>query len=221
MGRESTAEAHVRAKTNTRLAPVPLHCLQPLHYGNRCDLFKWKSKPRKHPARSVSGVVRICSFLCLLALWIPNARADPVSELASFSVFDKVNLAQLSKGEYKTVRSGSSGNARYLSVQTAYVAPFPPAELLAKMRSWNPTRYPELKVYLHSDSATDFSRLQKAPDNSAVVYLASATAQRSSDLQLSAAEMKLLPGESFARYPGRKFCSGRVRRWKLGAASLR
>ena len=29
----------------------------------------------------------------LLAFWIPNTFADPVSELASFSVFDKVDLA--------------------------------------------------------------------------------------------------------------------------------
>ena len=109
------------------------------------------------------------------------------------------------------MRSGSAGNARYLAVQTVYVVPDSPAEVLAKMRSWNPARYPELKVYLHSDSGTNFSRLQNAPDNSAVRYLANATSQRSSDLQLSAAEMKLLPGESGApdvrqhRRFGRKF----------------
>jgi hypothetical protein len=55
-----------------------------------------------------------------------------------------------------------------------------------------------LKVYLHVDSATNFSRLQNLPDNSAVRYLVNATSQRSTDLQLSAAEMKLLPGENFA-----------------------
>jgi hypothetical protein len=120
----------------------------------------------------------------------PLVRADAVSELAGFSVFPKVDLAQLSKGEAKPVRSGSSGNARYLAVQTAYVVPGSPAGVLAKMRSWNPARYPDLKVYLHSDSGSDFARLQSAPSNSAVNYLVTATAQHSSDLQLSAAEMK-------------------------------
>lgn len=134
----------------------------------------------------------------MLALWIPNALAEPVSELASFSVFDKVDLVQLRKNDAKPVRSGSSGSPRYLSVQTVYVAPLPPAELLAKMRSWNPTRHPELKIYLHVDSAINFSRLQNLPDNSAVRYLVNATSQRSADLQLSVAEMKLLPGENFA-----------------------
>lgn len=158
----------------------------------------------------VSLPVRIFSLICLLALWIPNALADPGSELASFSVFDKVDLAQLRNNDAKPVRGGSLGSARYLSVQTVYVAPFPPAELLAKMRSWNPTRHPELKVYLHIDSGSNFSRLQNAPDNSAVRYLTNATSQRSSDLQLSAAEMKLLPGESFAS-TWTKILSGRAR----------
>ena len=139
-------------------------------------------------------ILGVCALTALIVGGNPLARADAVAELASFSVFPKVDLAQLSKGESKPIRSGSTGNARYLAVQTAYVVPGSPAELLAKMRSWNPARHSELKVYLHSDSASDFSRLQNAPDNSAVRYLASTTAQRSSDLQLSAAEMKQLPG---------------------------
>jgi hypothetical protein len=141
-------------------------------------------------------------LLMLPFVAISTARGDAAAELASFSVFPKVDLLQLSKDDAKPVRSGSSGSARYLSVQTVYVAPLPPPELLAKMRSWNPTRHPELKVYLHADSATNFSQLQNAPSNSAVRYLATATAQHSSDLQLSAAEMKQLPGESGADQSG-------------------
>jgi len=151
------------------------------------------------PAMSPSGKLLQTVRLAILAMSIlaatSSARADAVSELAGFSVFPKVDLAQLNRGDAKPLRSGSSGGARYLAVQTAYVAPDPPAELLSKMRSWNPSRHPELKVYLHGESATDYSRLQNAPSNSAVRYLASATAQRSSDLQLSAAEMKQLSAE--------------------------
>lgn len=146
----------------------------------------------------VSKWVKIFPFLCLLALSSPNALADASAELASFSVFPKVDLAQLSKGDVKPVRGGSLGGARTLFVQTAYVAPHPPAALLAKMRGWNPASHPELKVYLHIDSASNFARLQNPPDNSAVRDLTTATSQNSSDLQLSAAERKLLPGENFA-----------------------
>jgi hypothetical protein len=171
---------------------------------------------------------RLAALLMLPLGAISSAQADAVSELASFSVFPKVDLAQLSKGEAKPMRSGSAGGARYLSVQTAYVAPLPPAELLAKMRNWNPTRHPELKVYLHSESATNFSRLQSAPDNPAVRYLTTATAQRSSDLQLSAAEMKQLPGESIADQTGMspiiastwtKILSGRAQAFASGGSS--
>ena len=135
----------------------------------------------------------LMAALSLLPLSVSTARGDAASELASFSVFPKVDLAQLSKAEAKPVRSGSGGSNRYLTVQTAYVAPLPPAAVLAKMRSWNPARYPELKVYLHTDGASNFSRLQSAPNNSAVGYLATATTQHSSDLQLSAAEAGQLP----------------------------
>lgn len=136
--------------------------------------------------------------LMLPFLAVANARADAAAELASFSVFPKVDLTQLKKGEARPVRSGGAANARHLAIQTAYVVPLPPTEVLAKMRSWNPTRHPELKVFLHTDSATNFSRLQSAPNNSAVGYLAGATAQHSSDLQLSVAEAKQLPASGTA-----------------------
>lgn len=122
----------------------------------------------------------------------PAARADAVAELAAFSVFPKTDLVALSKGDAKPLRGPSSGNARYLTVQTAYVVPQPPSAVLGEMRTWNPASHAELKVYLHGESTTDFSRLRNAPNNAVVGYLVSATAQRSSDLQLSAAEVKLL-----------------------------
>lgn len=149
--------------------------------------------PRRNP---VSNGVKIFALVCSLAFPASSVLADPVSELASFSVFPKVDLAQLSKGDVKPVRGGSLGSARNLFVQTVYVAPHPPDALLAKMRGWNPARHPELKVYLHIEGA-NFSRLQNPPDNSAIRYLMTATSQNSGDLQLSAAEKKMLPGENF------------------------
>ena len=161
--------------------------------------------------------VKIFSFLCLVAFSAATAlAADPAAELASFSVFPKVDLAQLSKGDVKPVRGGSLGGARTLFVQTVYVAPHPPDALLAKMRSWNPARHPELKVYLHVEGS-NFSRLQNPPDNSAVRDLMTKTSQSSSDLQLSAAERKLLPGENFASVWA-KILSGRVASGVTGGA---
>ena len=163
-----------------------------------------------HTCRPISRSLALFAVLLLLPFGaIPAARGDAVAELAGFSVFPRVDLAQLSKGDAKPVRGGSSGSGRYLSVQTVYVAPIPPAALLARMRGWNPASHPELKVYLHVDSGSNFSALQNVPDNSAVRYLTNATSQRSADLQLSAAEMKLLPGENFASV-WTKILSGRA-----------
>ena len=146
---------------------------------------------------------------CILAAQLTVAHgaaaADPAAELAKFSVFKKANLAQLTAPEQKPLRGPGSG--RFLSVQTAYVVPRSPSEQLAAMRSWNGSRHGELKVFMHTElpgspSAANFSRLQNAPNNPAVQNLASATAQASSDLQLSTAEAKQIPPNAPATMSG-------------------
>ncbi|MEP6777754.1 MAG: hypothetical protein ABI944_04820 [Chthoniobacterales bacterium] len=129
-----------------------------------------------------------------------TVHADPVSEMASFSVFDKVDLAQLASGGVKTAHGAPMSNARFLSVQTCYVSPGSPAQQIAAMRQWNPTRHSELNVVLHSDipsaaTAVSFSRLRNAPDSSAARTLAAATEKRT-ELQISAEEAKKIPPAS-------------------------
>jgi hypothetical protein len=141
-------------------------------------------------------LVAVAAFLFALSLaMIPKARADAVSEMAGFSVFDKVDLAELARSDVKTAHGVPMSNARFISVQSCYVWPGTPAQHIAAMRQWTPTRHPELKVFLHSDlpgapSAANFSRLRSAPDNAAVRALVSATEQLSTDLQISSAEAK-------------------------------
>jgi len=138
------------------------------------------------------------SALILLFLLFGSStitRADAVSELASFSIFDKVDLAQLAKSDVKTAHGSPMGNPRFLAVESCYVAPGAPAQLIAALRRWNPTRHPELKVFLHSDlpsspTATNFEKLKNAPDNGPVRGLVAATQKLSPDLQISQAEAK-------------------------------
>lgn len=132
-----------------------------------------------------------------LLLWTTsaNVRADAVSELAAFSVFDKVDLADLANSDAKTAHGPPMSNPRYLSVQSCYVAPVSPNQMNEALRQWNPIKHRELKVFLHSDipaapTANDFSKLQNAPDNGAVRALVSATEKMSSDLQISREEAK-------------------------------
>jgi hypothetical protein len=123
------------------------------------------------------------------------ARADAVSELASFSIFDKVDLAQLAKSDVNTAHGPPMSNPRFLAVQSCYVAPGGPAQLITALRRWDPTRHRELKVFLHSDlpsspTAANFEKLKNAPDNGPVRALVAATQKLSSDLQISQGEAK-------------------------------
>ena len=83
--------------------------------------------------------------------------------------------------------------ARYLSVQSCFVVPQPPAKVIAALKQFDPTAHRDLKVYLHSDlsaspSAANFSKLANPPGNSAVKSLTAATEKMSPELQVSHAE---------------------------------
>ncbi len=127
------------------------------------------------------------------------AHADAVSELASFSVFDNVDINELAKGDVKTAHGPPMGG-RFLSVESVYVVSRAPDKELEAQQKWNPTKHSELKVFLHSDlsaspTAADFSRLKDAPDNGSVHAFVNATEKLSSDLQISKEEAKKLSGE--------------------------
>src|SRR6267378_3603881 len=141
---------------------------------------------------------RTCGLLLLVSLFrfgLTIASADAVSELASFSIFDKVDLAQLAKSDVKTAHGPPMRNPRFLAVQSCYVAPGSPAQQIEALRRWDPTRHRELKVFLHSDlpsnpTAASFEKLKNAPDNGPVRLLVAATQKLSSDLQISRDEAK-------------------------------
>lgn len=146
---------------------------------------------------SVSPVMRIFPFICVLFCWLQNAVADPISELASFSVFDKVDLAALAKGEPK-IAHGVPMGGRYISAQSCFVVGAPPVRVAEALNRWNPLRHSELKVLLHSDLSSspgpeNFSRLSGAPDNAAVRALVNATQTAAPTLQISKDEAKKVP----------------------------
>jgi len=141
---------------------------------------------------------RACGLLFLVSLFgagLTIARADPVSELASFSIFDKVDLAQLARSDVKTAHGPPMRNPRFLAVQSCYVAPGSPAQQMEALRRWDPARHRELKVFLHSDlpsnpSPANFEKLKNAPDNASVRSFVTATQKLSPDLQISKEEAK-------------------------------
>jgi hypothetical protein len=155
-----------------------------------------KKTPEAIRPNPVSSFVKLFSFICLLAFSVSNVFADAAAELASFSVFDKVDLAALAKSP--NVAHGTPMSGSYISAQSCVVLPAPPARVADALRQWNPTRHSELKVLLHSDlpsspGPANFSRLSSAPNNGAVQALVSATLKGSTDLQISRDEAKKLP----------------------------
>jgi hypothetical protein len=143
--------------------------------------------------------VRAGSLLLLLLalrLGLTTARADAVSDLASFSIFDKVDLAQLAKSEVKTAHGSPMSNPRFLAVQSCYVAlGSSPAQQIEALRQWDATRHRELKVYLHSDLPSNpmpanFEKLKDAPGNASVRSFVAATQKLGPSLQISKEEAK-------------------------------
>src|SRR5262245_38925425 len=142
------------------------------------------------------GLVVLPGVLSMMLLaGLRSACADPVSELALFSIFDKVDLAQLAKSDVKTAHGAPMKNSRFLGVQSCYVAPGSPAQQMEALRRWNPSKYPQLKVFLHSDlpsspGPANFEKLRNAPDNASVRSFVAATQKLSPELQISKEEAK-------------------------------
>ena len=100
--------------------------LQPSHTTNSYLSLHENSKSSLFP-RCLRGFAagRALPFLFLARSTI--ALADPASELAGFSVFDKIDINDLAKSDVKTLH-GPPMSGRFLSVQSCYVAPGSPAQ---------------------------------------------------------------------------------------------
>ena len=182
---------------HARMANLRL-CLQPIHYGNRSDIFKMATNPLEAIRLGlVSTLVRTLFLACLIAISAFSVQAaDPATELASFSVFDKVDVAALASGD-PMVAHGIPTGGRYISAQGCFVVAAPPLRVAEAMHNWNPSRHSELKIAIHSDlpsspKPANFSRLSAPPDSGAVRFLVSATQKASTDLQISKDEAKKL-----------------------------
>jgi hypothetical protein len=145
-----------------------------------------------------------CIFLALLLL-STALRADPLAELAEFSAFPKVDLAELAKGKVITARSPATTNPRHLSVQACYVVRNAAPKTAELLRRWNGTPHPPLKVYLHGalpakPKAENFAKLEAAPAG----FLAATQKPDAAHFQLSAAEAgQFVPGVPPAELWGR------------------
>lgn len=108
------------------------------------------------------------------------AKADPITELRSVSVFKDADLSKLAAGNISAAPIPSMKFARDMSVQTAYVVRVPVKTTVGLLQQWDPARHPELKIYLQGNlpertSSTDFQRLASVPLTSSVRAFVAAT----------------------------------------------
>jgi hypothetical protein len=139
---------------------------------------------------------------CYLALEL-SARADPISELRSLSVFKDADLTKLSNGEVLASKGAAMSFSRGLSVETAYVVKAPVKTTVSLQQQWDPARHPEMKIYAQGGfsgkgNPSDFQNLASVRSASPIKNFVDATLKLPGDaskLQLSKAEVKLfVPG---------------------------
>src|SRR5438874_7111286 len=77
------------------------------------------------------------------------AFADPLADVASFSVIKNADPAKLAEGRVIAARGPGMKFARGLSVESCFFVPVPIQKTVDRLIEWNPTAHRELKVYLH------------------------------------------------------------------------
>jgi hypothetical protein len=150
------------------------------------------------------GTVRVFTAYFAAAVWLPllalSARADPISELRSLSVFKDADLTKLTNGEVLASKGAAMSYSRGLSVETAYIVKAPVKTAVALQQQFNPARHPELKVFAQEDFSGrgNFQNLASVRGGSSVKSFVDATLKLPGDaskLQLSNAEVKMfVPG---------------------------
>ncbi len=151
------------------------------------------------------------SIVSLLVLMGGEAvAAEPLAELASFSVFKTVNLEKLASGSVMSSRGAPMIAPRDLALESCYVVRKPLQKAGEFHIRWNASRHPELKVYLHgemsgSPALAQFQAIGTAPANAAVKALAAATEKLpavSAELQLSNVDARAFKAGAAGRAPG-------------------
>jgi hypothetical protein len=134
-----------------------------------------------------------------------TSKADPITDLRSLSVFKDADLGKMAGGNVLASKGPSMSLARGLSVESAYVVRAPVKTTVALQQKWDPTRHPELRIYIQGDvsgrgNPGDFQGLASVRSNSSVKAFVDATLKLPQDaakFELSNSELKMFsPGGS-------------------------
>src|SRR4051812_47929192 len=101
--------------------------------------------------QSPGGKSAFLLVACALVFASPLRAADAVAELGKFSVFEQFDLGKVAGGKVLAARGPALDSPRDLGIQAVYLVPAPLAKAVELHRQWDPTKHPQLKVYLHGD----------------------------------------------------------------------
>ena len=76
---------------------------------------------------------------------------DPLSGLKQFSDFPKIDVKKLLDGDILSARGPLMKFPNGISSQLVFAVPATPAQTVKRFQTWNPKRYPALKVYESHD----------------------------------------------------------------------
>lgn len=149
--------------------------------------------------KTLLGLLAPCLLLFSSMVW---SHAEPISDLRGVSVFRDADLNRLGSGEVLAARGPAMNFNRGLAVESAYVVRLPVPRAVGLHQQFDPTRHPELKVFLQGaipgrPAPASFERLASAPSNGSVNAFAKATESGPADpakVQLSPAEAKTFTG---------------------------
>jgi hypothetical protein len=135
---------------------------------------------------------------CAVCVTVPAQVSDPLAGLKQFGDFPKIDIKRLLEGEILTQRGPLMNFPNGISSQLCFAVPTSPAETVKRLQTWDPTRYPSLKVYASHDlndpselKEFDSLSLYLDPGNRPIRWLwdqTLATTAHSSDLNLTQIE---------------------------------
>ncbi|MGO9527070.1 MAG: hypothetical protein ACLP0A_05810 [Verrucomicrobiia bacterium] len=93
-----------------------------------------------------------CLFLsfgvgCFLSVAAAPESSDPVESIKGFSDFAAIDLGRVLNGEVLSERGSLMNFPNGISAQTCYVMPLPADAAARHLQLWDPSTYPELKVF--------------------------------------------------------------------------
>jgi hypothetical protein len=126
-------------------------------------------------------------------------RADLNSDLA-FTAFHDVDVNAMAGGTILQARGPIMTFPRGITSQSLFIIHAAPADVAAKLLTWNPASHSDLKVWLHKSlppkpTVNDFAELGNLPDNKSVQFQIDSTAgfdPAHPSLQVSKEEAQLI-----------------------------